>query len=230
MTDWGRCPTPRLMSSSSASPSQAPPLMRTSNTNGTQRSEFKWCLFVHSKKTLTNVIWKWTPPSGTHLANSFQKTLLEISAPISFNWHYWRPSGVSSLPGRSHPPGWYKKWSPEWPWDTEEAQRAEPVACYPSAGCRPRPSDPGCPLHGVLGPQPGRHQGRVLRGREGLPQPAAHDEQETLHLAVEVTVGFCSWETQSVSMSGYTLYLMQNEVWAQSSIVSVKISNNYNSD
>lgn len=144
----------------------------------------------------------------------------------------WQPSGVSSLSGRSHPPGWHKKWSPEWPWHTEKAQRAEPVACYPPAGCCPGPSDPGCPLHGVLGPQPGWHQGRVHRGREGLPQPSAHSQQETLHLTVEVCkiLQLRDWKEFLCPVRLYIWKLMQNEVWAQSSIVSVNISNNYNSD
>lgn len=41
----------------------------------------------------------------------------------------------------------------------------------------------------MFGPQPGRHKGRVRRIREGLPQPAAHRQQEALRPAVGPSLG-----------------------------------------
>lgn len=92
--------------------------------------------------------------------------------------------GVSPLSWRPHPPGRHKERPPERRRDSEEAEGAEPDARQPPAGRCPRPPDPRHALPGVFGPQPGRHQGRVLRGRAGLPQPAAHGQQEALRPAV----------------------------------------------
>lgn len=85
---------------------------------------------------------------------------------------------------RSHPPGRHEERPPERRRDSEEAEGAEPDARHPPARRRPRSSDPRRPLHGVFGPQPGRHKGRVRRGREVLPEPAAHCHQEALRPAV----------------------------------------------
>uniref|UniRef100_A0AAX7U6N3 Ras homolog family member G n=1 Tax=Astatotilapia calliptera TaxID=8154 RepID=A0AAX7U6N3_ASTCA len=131
-----------------------------------QTNVFVICFSISSPASYENVKHKWHPEVRGQLVSIFTDFC------------------VPPLSRRSHPPGWHEKRPQERCRDSEEAQGAEPGAGHPPAGRRPRPPDPGHPLHGVLGTQPGRHKGSVHRGGEGVPQPAAHRHQEALRPAV----------------------------------------------
>lgn len=109
---------------------------------------------------------------------------------------------------RPHHAGRHEERPPERRRDSEEAERAEPDARHQPAGQRPRSPNPCCPLPGVFSSQPGWHKGRVRRGGESLPQPAAHCHQEALRPAVGPSVtGSTLWRHARKTVSVFYVWL-----------------------